>query len=696
MSSPFFGLNIGASALRTAQTLVDITNQNIANANTPGYSRQSAVVSASTPEPMPTLSGSGTPGQLGTGVMINTITRARDTFVDGQIRGQLTTQGEVDARGTALTQVEAIVNEPSTTGLSSTLSKYWSAWQEVANTPADSAVRANLVQQGAAVADAFHGQIAQFTQQQHDLDNQVSLAVSNVNTLANQIAAVNTQISQVETSGMHANDLRDQRDVLVDSLSKLVKINVVESGDGQLSINVGNHQLVDKQLVHPMVANAVAGNFTQVQWPDPTAATVSGGSPVLTGAAAGLGGTIVINGVTVTLTPVAATPKLTVAAINTAMGGAVTASLDSAGKLVLTSNVAGSAGSVTVGAITGSIATDLGIVTNILTPGADSVPVNLGGGQLKGLVDSRDVLLKERIDGVNALATRVIESVNGVSASGVGLDGVGGRNFFAGTDATTIGVDPQITAAGGTDKIAAARLYPDPSSATGFSSAAGDSSNALAMAELANQIAARATVPGDLTPGQALAPAPAPVTLVGIDLSGASANTTYKFTVTPPAVLGGMPTVTVANPPSLVPGNPAAITLGTDSAGNKIINVDTGTGRFSVSVPAASFTDVATALAGLNGKSVTTVSGPMTIGDQYAQQISALGVESQTAKSQSTNQSVLVNQLQMQRSSTSGVSLDEETINLITYQKAYQAAAHVITVMDSMLDTLINHTGTGL
>src|SRR5579859_2635216 len=406
MSSPFFGLNIGASALRTAQTLVDITNQNIANANTPGYSRQSAVVSASTPEPMPTLSGSGTPGQLGTGVMINTITRARDTFVDGQIRGQLTTQGEVDARGTALTQVEAIVNEPSTTGLSSTLSKYWSAWQEVANTPADSAVRANLVQQGAAVADAFHGQIAQFTQQQHDLDNQVSLAVSNVNTLANQIAAVNTQISQVETSGMHANDLRDQRDVLVDSLSKLVKINVVESGDGQLSINVGNHQLVDKQLVHPMVANAVAGNFTQVQWPDPTAATVSGGSPVLTGAAAGLGGTVVINGVTVTLTPVAATPKLTVAAINTAMGGAVTASLDSAGKLVLTSNVAGSAGSVTVGAITGSIATDLGIVTNILTPGADSVPVNLGGGQLKGLVDSRDVLLKERIDGVNALATR--------------------------------------------------------------------------------------------------------------------------------------------------------------------------------------------------------------------------------------------------------------------------------------------------
>ena len=200
------------------------------------------------------------------------------------------------------------------------------------------------------------------------------------------------------------------------------------------------------------------------------------------------------------------------------------------------------------------------------------------------------------------------------------------------------------------------------------------------MAELSNLAASRATVPGDLTPGQALAPA----TLVGIDLSGAAANTNYTFTVT--GSIGNPPTVTV-NPGT----GPATITVGVDPAGNKIINVDTGTGRLTLS--AASGTDLYTALAGLSGQSVTTNSGPSTIGDQYAQQIAALGVESQTAKSQSTNQSVLVNQLETQRSSTSGVSLDEETINLITYQKAYQAAARIITVMDEMLDTLINNTG---
>jgi flagellar hook-associated protein 1 FlgK len=142
MTSAFFGLNIGSTGLRTAQTQVDITNQNIANANTPGYSRQSALVGATTPWPAPTINSSGTPGQLGTGVQVNDVVRARDQFADIQISGQLSLQGEVDAHKAALAQVEATVNEPSTTGLTSTLTKYWAAWHEVANSPTDSSRRA--------------------------------------------------------------------------------------------------------------------------------------------------------------------------------------------------------------------------------------------------------------------------------------------------------------------------------------------------------------------------------------------------------------------------------------------------------------------------------------------------------------------------------------------------------------------------
>jgi len=109
------------------------------------------------------------------------------------------------------------------------------------------------------------------------------------------------------------------------------------------------------------------------------------------------------------------------------VGGAVVASLNSGGALVLTSTVPGSTGTVVVGA--SLIATDLGLSATAVT-GTDATAVNIGGGQLQGLIDSRDVLLQERIDGVNALASRVIESVNSLSASGVGLDGIGGRKLL--------------------------------------------------------------------------------------------------------------------------------------------------------------------------------------------------------------------------------------------------------------------------
>ena len=113
--------------------------------------------------------------------------------------------------------------------------------------------------------------------------------------------------------------------------------------------------------------------------------------------------------------------------------------------------------------------------------------------------------------------------------------------------------------------------------------------------------------------------------------------------------------------------------------------------RLTLSAPAGA--SLSSVLATLNGRSLSTAISPTTIGDQYGQQVAALGVESSTAQGESTNQQVLVKHLQTQRDSVSGVSLDEETTHLIQYQRAYQAAARVVTVVDSMLDTLINGTG---
>jgi flagellar hook-associated protein 1 len=582
MTSPFFGLEIATRSLRTQQTLVDIANQNIANANTPGFSRQEAVVSETLPYPFPAFRQSGEAGQLGTGVEVKEINRARDNFADLQIRTQLSAQGGSDARSDALTQLEAVVNEPSTSGISSQMTRYFSAWQEVANSPSDGSVRANLVESGKALADGFQNTLSQIKAQQGDLDKQVGITVTSIDDYAQQVANLNKQIWQVESGGMKANDLRDQRDLVLDKLSSLVKFTPVESSEGSVSIYIGNHQLVDRDQVHAMGVDSTTGKNVPV-WMD-------------------------------------------------------------------------------------------------VTP---HPPVTVTDGKLQGIIDARDTVVQSRIDGFNALASRFIESVNSIHAAGVGLDGSSGRPFFAGTDASSIAVNAQISAPGGTSLIAAARMQAATPPATGYTWASGDSSNAIAIAQVQQAIAQRDVTQAGLAPQQTFGPS----TVLGLDLSHATANASIQMNVTAGAP---NPTVTFVQGTTTVT---ASLTVGTDASGNQVITADGGSLGIRVTVNAAAGTTLNAALVPLNGQVAYTPAGASTPGDQYSQLISALGVDSSTAKSESSNQQVLVNQLTRQRQQVSSVSLDEETTHLIQYQHAYQAAARVISVVDGMLDTLINHTG---
>ena len=593
MSSPFFGLDIATRSLRAQQTLVDIANQNIANANTPGYSRQEAVVKETLPYPIPVFRQSGAPGQLGTGVEVKEVNRSRDLFADYQYRNQVAAQGNWDAQSSGLKQIEAVVNEPSTSGLSTLMTKYWQGWQEVANSPSDVSVRANLLEQGKALAESFQSTVHQFQQQQRDVDNQVSLTVDDVNNYAKQIANLNTQISQVETGGMKANDLRDQRDLLLDKLSGLVSVTSVESSEGSVNVYIAGHQLVDRSTAHTVGLDRT-GAFAQVVWADGT-----------------------------------------------------------------------------------------------------NAPLAPADGRLAGLMHSRDVDIKDRIDTINALASRIIQSVNGVHSAGVGMDGSSGLNFFSGTDATTMAVNPTLTA----NQVAAARP-----TGTTPAFAVGDSSNAVAMGRLQNVVTQQVPPPVPLPPtspemvnGKALTS----TTILGVDVGGAAGNKTFSFTynasATPPnvSVSDGTNTriaqlMTFADPTT----TPTIYTLDTGTAGVQDATFGPGLG-VRITFSAASSVPTATALADLNsqgGQRVTT-QGPSTVNDQYAQEIAAIGVKSSTAQGQAANQKVMVTQLQRQRQDVGGVSLDEEATHLIQYQHAYQAAARVISVMDSMLDTLINHTG---
>src|ERR1035437_2199082 len=152
MSSPFFGLDIGVTALRAAQQQLDTAAHNVANANTPGYSRQRVTLVEAPPYTFPAFNRSGLPGQIGSGVSVASISRVRDNFLDLQVQVQNSLKGEWDTRQQQLAKVESIFPEPSTSGLGSIISKYYGAWQDVAADPTSTAARTTLTEQASTLA----------------------------------------------------------------------------------------------------------------------------------------------------------------------------------------------------------------------------------------------------------------------------------------------------------------------------------------------------------------------------------------------------------------------------------------------------------------------------------------------------------------------------------------------------------------
>ena len=269
MSSPFYGLDIGVSALRAAQQLLNTAAHNVANANTPGYSRQRVSLVASPPYTFPAANRYALPGQIGSGVTVTAITRVRDTYLDLQVQAQTALQGEWDTRQGELAKVEAVFPEPSDSGLGSTISKFWNAWQDVASDPTSTAARTAMTEQAASLAMQINRDSTQLNMIASGIDSQVSQQVQTVNDLATQIAALNGQIQRVTITGDHANDLMDQREQLLEKLSAIVPAYVVAQPDGTMNVLIGGTDLVSTVYARTIIAQAdPATGHTNPVWAD--------------------------------------------------------------------------------------------------------------------------------------------------------------------------------------------------------------------------------------------------------------------------------------------------------------------------------------------------------------------------------------------------------------------------------------------
>jgi flagellar hook-associated protein 1 FlgK len=277
MPSAWFGLNTAVSALTAAQTAIDTAAHNTANASTPGYSRQRVNLVASSPFPFPAFNRSGLPGQLGTGVSISSITRARDAFLDGQIREGTALGGYWDARRDELAKVESVFPEPTGSGLGDVLGRVWSAWQDVAADPTSTAARAALTAQASSLAARFNGDAGQLTTLAGGIDTQLTGAVADINDIARQLASLNDQIQRVVVSGDHANDLSDQRDALLEQLSAMLPVTVEPQADGTVMVLVGGVDLVNHGDARTIVAGQNVAGGVEPQWADGSAVQLGTG-----------------------------------------------------------------------------------------------------------------------------------------------------------------------------------------------------------------------------------------------------------------------------------------------------------------------------------------------------------------------------------------------------------------------------------
>lgn len=280
MRSTFSGLELARRALESQQTALDITGHNIANANTPGYSRQTANLQQTVPSSIPSM---GHNLSIGTGVTVASIERARDLFVDRQYRWETSKQQYWTGREDTLTKIEGLLNEPSENSLHDDLDKFWNAWSDLSKNPENLGSRSVVLERAATVADSFHNIDQQITEMQKGLDSNVRVQIKQVNVYAKQIQDLNLQIKRAEVAGDNPNDLKDKRDAIVDELSKIVNVRTVESKDSTFkdrevnvfklyigNDNVGNQILIDDtsayQLEEPSAPGANGLPFAQVKW----------------------------------------------------------------------------------------------------------------------------------------------------------------------------------------------------------------------------------------------------------------------------------------------------------------------------------------------------------------------------------------------------------------------------------------------
>lgn len=239
------GINTGLKALLSARYMLDTIGHNIANANTPGYSRQRVQLGSSLPVQVGGL-------LIGGGVDAGKIQRSVDELLGRRIFSQNSTLGALSTQRSGLASVEALFAEPGENGLGELLDGFFASASQLSTAPSDPILRSSVVQSTRNLAARFRDLSGALAATSGDALADITARVSEVNELAGEVVELNLRIGETESGGTPANDLRDRRDVALGRLSELVDASVVDGPNGSVRVLVAGNTLVGTARANKM------------------------------------------------------------------------------------------------------------------------------------------------------------------------------------------------------------------------------------------------------------------------------------------------------------------------------------------------------------------------------------------------------------------------------------------------------------
>lgn len=242
MQSTFSGLNTMVNGIYTQRLGLNTVGHNISNSNTEGYSRQTAHAAATPSSEVYTLAGAS---QVGNGSTVTSVIRARDIYADRQYWKENSTDGYYNGKADNYAKIESIFNDSDNSGVQNAMEKFYQAWQDCSTTASSDTSRQNVINAGQNFAQSLQIAAKQTKEQIDSLYDDISLSVVKMNRLMGQVVELNKNISGIEATGAHANDLRDQRDLIVDQLTSMTDITVYESANGMYTLVSNGTTLVN-------------------------------------------------------------------------------------------------------------------------------------------------------------------------------------------------------------------------------------------------------------------------------------------------------------------------------------------------------------------------------------------------------------------------------------------------------------------